>query len=458
MLRSVDETSTSVNGMKPATTCDGRRPTCGPCATQRRGCSYDVDEQKKLQARHANLDAFVGNLLNLPGPQACQLLHWWRASDGLYKSLRTLPDFVRETANASLKLPWHQISQWLPPLELVTRFVNAFFRSNNKMFHVFSENQIYRCLEAGYQFPDKGNPERKADVCWSMAVAAIGAKYGHGIAGMGAQYQQMLYDLACYHLEAALQLRPSSAFQIYILLCLYNITSNANVAITYIACSWLSTLPGVVLDNDRMLSVVQLTDLEINTSNDIAETTHTELAKVALVTAKVTKALLASKTLTPESLQLVMADLQSWYSKLPSEIQLTNLMDPAQCLNVKWSGFHVHLLHLNGMMLCYHHIATQQSSSLNQDMCSLSDFVGQAVTAAATSARIFRLLFDGNILAKGCWLSTSLAYKSCVILLHCITQKQLDRNSIWDSELRDSALCLDVLEFCGIAEPVVAQL
>ncbi|KAK7990366.1 hypothetical protein PG990_014646 [Apiospora arundinis] len=446
--------------------CDGSRPRCGHCANKRRGCGYKVDEENKQKTRLAILDAFVDNLQNLPETQASQLLRWWRDSDGTCESLSTLPDVIRETINVSPNNPWHQASQWLPSLELATYFVDAFFRSNDKLFHVFSKEQIHQCLEASYQFPNEDKPEYKANVCCLMAVAAIGAKSGHGVADLGPQYQQRLYDLARYHLEAVFQLRPSNAIQVYTLLCLYNVMNNANVAVTYIACSWLCISLGAVLEIDMMLPEAQLTDFGINASNDITETIQTELAKVAIVMTKIMKVLRAAEKLTPELLQASMEGLQSWYRKLPSEMQLKTLMHPTQSMRIRRSGCHVHLLHLGGIMMCYHRITqtthndawkTQQISSLDQGMCSLGDFIDQAVKAAATSAKILRLLLTKKILLKNCWLSASLARTSCVVLLHYITQKRLAGVWGWDSELQDAAHCLNVLEFCGTADSAVAQ-
>ncbi|KAK8017784.1 hypothetical protein PG993_014110 [Apiospora rasikravindrae] len=393
---------------------------------------------------------------------------------------------------SSLDSPWRHVLLWLPPPELTRRFVETFFSCSGKLFHVFSREQIDQCFEATFHSPNNGSLEYKADVCCLMTVAAIGAQYEHEVIDLEAQYT--FYDVARHHLEAVIQARPLDAIKITTLFCLYNIMDKTTVAVAYVDypevkwaeyrkawrtliffSSWLSASLGYVPGNDSVPLDTQLPDLEINMSTDLAEIVQNEMAKIALLKAKVMRMHLAFKELTPRSIQSIMDDLQTWYSRLPWQMRLENLMHSEHSASIQRSGFHVHLLYLGGMMLCYRRVAAQITQPMQQpreipfpegEMALLLDHCEQAVVAAATSARILRLLLEGNGVFKRCWLIMYeplgicfQSYTSCVILLHCVAQKQVHNFVVqeWQEELMKAAHCLRVLEFCGTLDPVAAQ-
>ena len=114
--------------------------------------------------------------------------------------------------------------------------MDAFFSSSDELFHVFSKTQILRCCDIIYrQFNNNNNknPEHDADTCCVMAVAAVGAQHGHAIVDTGPQSFQSFYTLAHQLLEAGLRVRPLDAVKIYALLCLCNVISDTDSAITY---------------------------------------------------------------------------------------------------------------------------------------------------------------------------------------------------------------------------------
>ncbi|KAK8100095.1 hypothetical protein PG999_010469 [Apiospora kogelbergensis] len=408
---------------------------------------------------------------------------------------------------ATLDSPWRHVLLWLPPPDLTRRFVETFFSCSGKLFHVFSKDQINQCFQTTFHTPNNGSLEYKSDVCCLMTVAAIGAQYEHEVIDLEAQHT--FYDVARHHLEAVIQWRPLDAIKITTLFCLYNIMDKTTVAVAYVeiglgTCrryrleskkppqgefteerwaegrkawrtliffsSWLSASLGYVPGNDSVPLETQrkLPDLEINTSTDLVEIVQNEMAKIALLKAKVMRMHLAFKELTSRSIRTIMDDLQTWYRRLPWQMRLENLMDSEHSASIRRSGFHVHLLYLGGMMLCYRRIAAQISEPRQQsrripfpedEMALLLDHCEQAVVAAATSARILRLLLDDNGVFKRCWLIIFQSYTSCVILLHAVAQKQVHNFVIgqWEEDLMKAKHCLRVLEFCGTLDPVAAQ-
>ncbi|KAK8004508.1 plasma membrane SNARE protein (Sec9) [Apiospora arundinis] len=416
-----------------------------------------------------------------------------------------LSQFSPPHNTVTLDSPWRQVLLWLPPPDLTRRFVETFFSCSGKLFHVFSKDQINQCFETTFQTPNNGSLEYKADVCCLMTVAAIGAQYEHEVIDVEAQHT--FYDVARHHLEAVIQARPLDAIKITTLFCLYNIMDKTTVAVAYVeiglgTCkryrleckmppqgefpearwaeyrkawrsliffsSWLSASLGYVPGNDSVPLDTQLPDLEINTSTDLAEIVQNEMAKIALLKAKVMRMHLAFKELTSRSIRSIMDDLQTWYSRLPWQMRLENLMHSEHSASIRRSGFHVHLLYLGGMMLCYRRIAAQITQPMQQarripfpedEVTLLLAHCEEAVVAAATSARILNLLLGDNGVFKRCWLIIFQSYTSCVILLHAVAQKQVHNFVVdqWQEELMKAAHCLRVLEFCGSLDPVAAQ-
>ncbi|KAK8120443.1 hypothetical protein PG999_004563 [Apiospora kogelbergensis] len=406
---------------------------------------------------------------------------------------------------SSIGSPWRQASLWLPSPELTSRFVDRFFSSTANIFHVFSQEQMVQSCKAAF-LPSKGNSlDHKATVCCLMIVAAVGAQYDNEVVGVEAQH--ILYDIARHHLEAVIQLRPVDAMKTYALLCMYNIMHKTTVAVAYletgietyerfrlhykgssypgateaplVECrkawrtlvflsSWLSASLGNIPD-ERLLIESQLSDLEINTSASTTETIPNEMAKIALLKAKVMRMHLVSKELAPGSLLSIMEDLQTWYSKLPRQMRLVDVMRSEQDRSIRVSGCHVHLLHLGSIMLGYRRVAAEIKQSFTresrhtafseQDISVLQGHCERAVVAAATSARIMDWLLKDNNVSKRCWLIVFQAYTSCVILLHYVAQKQAHAfvGRQWEKELTEAAYCLHVLKFCGSLDVAAAE-
>lgn len=124
---------------------------------------------------------------------------------------------------------------------------------------------------------------------------------------------------------------------------------------------------------------------------------------VSLHNAQAAGDLRASKEFTAHSLQASKEALQAWYEALPLGSQLKHIFE--QDASTRRSIYHVHLLHLGGIMLCYRHIAAQEAQSPPKQENSLFDHRNQALLAAVISARIFCLLLDREELPKRCWLT-----------------------------------------------------
>ena len=213
--------------------CDGGLPKCTSCNTKFRKCGYGLNKREDAANRLAVLQNFVHGLRRSSQEQAEQILQRWRDSDGQLDSVLELLTASIDIESSPEDPTRYQVLVELPPSELTKRYVNAFFSSTDKLFHVFSKAQISQYCDTSYQRCNNNNPEHDADTCCVMAVAAIGAQHGHETVDTSSQHFQSFYDLAHQHLEAALRVRPLDAIKIYALLCLHNVISNTDAAITY---------------------------------------------------------------------------------------------------------------------------------------------------------------------------------------------------------------------------------
>ena len=133
------------------------------------------------------------------------------------------------------------------------------------------------------------------------------------------------------------------------------------------------------------------------------------MVKVETLNAEAGRSFLLTRELTPHMLQSSQSSLKTWYDTLPSEIRLENILKSET--RFRQPGFHVHLLHLRGMMLCYGPIVAQlarnhkQHSKQSGASQELLHHREQAANAAIVSSRILRLLFDDQRMSKRCWLS-----------------------------------------------------
>ncbi|KAK8031869.1 hypothetical protein PG990_001603 [Apiospora arundinis] len=424
----LDPTAASINQsyiMETFKECDRKKPNCDQCTAKRRTCNYQSEPKDVL-----------GLLRDLPQEQAYQLLNELRKSSGQTGLTSSTSGVPEKSENAPIGS--RQDSVWFPTLELTAPFTDTFFSNSAELFHVFSKNHISKFLEASHQAPRNSSLERQADICCSMAVAAIGAQYRCEAAAMESSLSRAFYGLACHYIEAVLQVRPLDEIKALTLLCLYNITSNTDEAARKrenasdsggseadraecyktwctlaVMSSWLPVSFGILLS-------VKLPGSKGSTR--IEEGVRTEMAEVALLNFQAKKTLRNVEQLTPGSLQSV----REWL-------------------------YHLHLLHLAGLMLYYRRIAISNESGgivLPQE---------EGVTAAKTSARILRLLFDDESILAHCWLTTLHARRSCVLLLHCIAQKQIHKQMEWEAELQGVRDCLDVLRFCSTYNTVAAR-
>ncbi|KAK8013556.1 hypothetical protein PG991_009149 [Apiospora marii] len=187
----------------------------------------DVDDKEEKGKKFEILSAFAEKLKVLSSQEAGQLLHKWRSSDGKIESLPKLLDVPTEPESVPASVSGPQV---LTSREQTAFFVDAFFSTNDQLFHVFSRDQVEKYIHLCY---DEDSQKQTADACCLSAVAAVGSQYRHEVVDKQLQPRRTFYDLARDHFESARDIQPSDAIKVSTMLCLYNITSSADEAARY---------------------------------------------------------------------------------------------------------------------------------------------------------------------------------------------------------------------------------
>ncbi|KAH7116667.1 hypothetical protein B0J13DRAFT_571537 [Dactylonectria estremocensis] len=399
------------------------------------------------------------------------------------------------------------ISLVLPSASITQAAVGSFFRSSGKLFHVFSREQVSGYYDHVFGSDGCSIPNKKTAICCLAAVAAVGVQYSAEDFEVG--MDGAFYDVARHFLENVIEEQPLDAIKGCALLAMYNIMNKAMVSLAYIEVglgmskrhnlsdkcyhypglspeqwidyrrtwrtllffsSWLSSTLGYISGGDiSFREVVSLVDVEGDHSSDISHIVQTEMTKIALLNADILRMHLSSEEMTCQAMDSISKDLQDWHNRLPSEMQLANLCREDLPVEARRSILGTHLLYLGTRMLLYRRIASQfvRSSRISHGNNILWEpledrflsHADQAVTAAKHSARILGLLRAEKGIFKRCWLVIFQSYTSCIVLLHCVAQKQVHSfpRSSWEGDLAQARICLDVLSFCSTTDSVALK-
>ncbi|KAB5575416.1 hypothetical protein GE09DRAFT_592539 [Coniochaeta sp. 2T2.1] len=399
------------------------------------------------------------------------------------------------------------IRMGLPNQALTTKAVECFFDSTGQLFHLFSKAQVASYMDDIYGFGSPSEQLKKA-VCCVACVAAVAVEYKADDFPIG--LGRVFYDIARHHFgDVYITDRPLDGIKVCTLLGMYNIMTKATVSVAYIEvalgmsrrhslsdkdriypgvspqewqeyratwrcliffATWLSSTLGYITSDDVPLNTLMpAPEAELGSSADIIDTVQVEMTKISMLKANILRMHLAFKDLTELAVQAIMTDLQEWYHKLPQEMALSTLGHSDLPDSVRRSIYYVHLLYLGAIMLLYRRVASQYNRSVAEGNDAdgqqkffeqlMLNHAEQGVLAAKTSSRILGLLLNQVGCFKRCWIVIFQSYTSCVVLLHCIAQKQVHGMiaSSWEDDLLHAKTCLDTLSYCGTLDPVALQ-
>ncbi|KAI0425780.1 hypothetical protein F5Y09DRAFT_334682 [Xylaria sp. FL1042] len=374
-------------------------------------------------------------------------------SKGLAESSAAGP--MVQTTHTSLELV-------IPNVAVTQRAVEGFFSCSGKLFHV----------EVGSE-----TEGRKADLGSLMAVAAVGSQYANVV--IEDRVRETFYNVAKLRLEDVITQRPLESIKVCTLLCMYNVFGKATVSLAYsdaglgicdrygLHCqrrqldgitdsmwldyrkawrtliflsTWLSATLGYRTSNYQVLQrAISSSQLQIDDQPSISEVVQTEMTKIAVLKAKILHMHLAFKYLAIEPLNSMIQDLQDWYKQLPPANMLLFRRIVAENIRVHQRDTSLSLLW---------HSSNNLLSKQNPD----------ALVAANTSARILKLLLDENGIFQRCWLVIFQTYTSCIIIMHAILKNLvLSLMPSPQDETTNARLCLEVLAYCGSADPMAGR-
>ncbi|KAI3579731.1 hypothetical protein IWW34DRAFT_908952 [Fusarium oxysporum f. sp. albedinis] len=396
------------------------------------------------------------------------------------------------------------ISVVIPSASTTQAAVDSFFSSSGKLFHVFSREQVSGYYKDVFGRDGCPIPNQKTAICCLAAVAAVGVQYNAG--DFEASIEGVFYDLARHFFGSFMEEQPLDAIKVCALLAMYNIMNKATVSLAYIEIGlnmskkhnlndrcyhypglspeewvdyrrtwrtllWLSSTLGYISGSE--ISFREVVPL-IHGPFPLpflhgATVVQTEMTKISLLNADILRMHLSFKELPSQAMDSINKDLQDWHNQLPRQMHLPNLCREDLPVEVRRTILATHLLYLGATMLLYRRIASQfvRRSGVDHGHGILwksientfLNHVDQGVTAARHSARILGLLRAEGGIFKRCWLVIFQAYTSCVVLLHSVAQKQvhLFPRSFWEDDLAQARICLDIVSFCGTADPVALK-
>ncbi|GAW22559.1 hypothetical protein ANO14919_120990 [Xylariales sp. No.14919] len=478
--------------------CNGMRPSCQTCLAKRKQCVYDPEDGRQtvaaLQSRIQELEEEASHFRS--AHQADSSEPWSRVQPG--------PDAPFPPTLASQPLGSTPQASLPSPL-LTQEAIDSFFSCSGKLFHVFNNTQVSRLADSVWNGAENGSQSWKADVCCVMAVAAAGAQYANTTEDSSSA--DVFYHIAKRYLDELLETRPLDAIKVCTLLCFYNVMDKALTSLIYAEAgislcrrfglsnrhrgsstltdsmwvdyrrawrtliflfNWLSASLGYKSGNQDFMMQISSSELNVDNVSDISEVVQTEMARIAVLKVKILHMHTIYKDLG-WAVDAMVQDLEEWYEGLDPVLRLQGVPTQDLPLEVGRSIYLVHLLYLGANMLLFRRIAFQTLRLSNNHTLlpapwQLSQHqylqhADRALLAASSSAKIIKIMMDGNDVFKRCWIIIFQSYTSCLILLHDTTKKMAlsTRHSTYEENLQNIQHCLKALDFCSSQDPVAAR-
>ncbi|RSL89223.1 hypothetical protein CDV31_015918 [Fusarium ambrosium] len=427
--------------------CDGRRPQCGTCVSKLRSCRYEskVNQPRRaaLKSRLEALERLFTTLQAKPTQDANLLLQQIRSSDDIDALLDLEDETSPPSLNGSINTSSGISSLSTPTAGSASEEQSV--RSDD--FDVGTDAVFYDVARHFFENLVEEQPLDAIKACTMLAMYNMMNKATVSLAyidiGLSMSKRHSLNDKLYHH--------PSLSPEEWI-----------DYRRTWRTLIWLSSTLGYIKGGHiSFREMVPLVEVELDHSCEVSHIVQTEMTKISLLNAEILRMHLSSKEMTCQAIDAIDKDLQDWHDLLPSQMHLPNLCRQDLPVEARRSILATHLLYLGTRMLLYRRIASQfvwpspTDDESNVAKESYEDYLlshaDQAITAARQSSRILGLLQAEKGIFKKCWLIIFQSYTSCVVLLHCVAQKQIHQfpRSSWEDDLAQARMCLDVLSFCS---------
>lgn len=343
-------------------------------------------------------------------------------SDDVYNTLVPLRSLIRTSpADATFRAHLTDLLGYVPmPNVLITKTcVTEFFRASGKIFHVFQPVQVFDAIES--TFSTSNAVKDKMHMSLVCITAAIGSFYLAGTDTFYPQLGEHYYRIAKIFLEDIVATQSRESVKICALLALYNILRQnisclafAELAIVLAkqqglqalhkplvveAETWLSgrrvwrllifLQSWMVVTNDyttETLATEDISSLNINEETDLEDLAQRELAKIAVLKARMVYKLALFREPTLTGVSSMMADLRGWYAQLPHDMKM-EYVGPTLTVRLRTVVQYVQLMYLNAVMLLHRAViahsvkmrASETSSSLGMAINESSEFLNEGI-------------------------------------------------------------------------------
>lgn len=317
-------------------------------------------------------------------------------SEDVYNTLVPLKSLERTSpADATLRAHLTDILGYAAmPNVLVTKTCIAeFFRCSGRIFHVFPAPEVYEAVES--IFSTSPAVKDKMQMSIVSIVAAIGTLYMPGTDTFYPQLGELYYRIAKTFLDDIVAKESRESVKICALLCLYNILQQNISCLAFVelaivlgkqqglqakhksssmdAEAWmegrriwrllifLQSWMSVTLDYvSSTWSTEALTVLNIVEETGLEDLAQRELAKMAVLKARMVYKLGLFRELTLVGVTGMMADLHEWYTNLPVEMNLEYKEQDTLSPCVRIVVQHMQLMYLNAIMLVNRAVLAQR--------------------------------------------------------------------------------------------------
>lgn len=221
-----------------------------------------------------------------------------------------------------------------------------------------------------------------------------------------------------------------------------------------------------------LLTLQQTKDVEFESEVVIADIVQTEMVKIAILKQEILQIDRFGDLSSSSSVEKVRWKLHQWHQELPSEMQLSNLLNnPEMDTALRRSVYYVHLLYLGALMLIYRQMLNQPEPVNDNELESLDRTHVDAVFAAQQSSRILGLLSEEGGIFHRCWICIFQAYSAGTLILHGVAvqihqqQQQQEQQpqmstqilSLHHNNMEQARICLEVLGFCSRIDSVARK-
>ncbi|KAL2406452.1 hypothetical protein ABEF95_015578 [Exophiala dermatitidis] len=397
-----------------------------------------------------------------------------------------------------------------PPRHVLEKAVRCFLDGSAILFNYFSEEELSSLLDVAYSESSSAEQSISPTValCQLSAVAATGCQY----------YPERFDDatrtaflsIVKVTLDDCSEASGVAAVRVMALLCMYFTFEKRISALTYAETGLrIARAHGIVDDRSRIsnsspwkriVSSLVFLDcwisattghmpealssgetqspllFELGTSGLTIDIVQNEMTKAAVLSALIMRDVHHAKCaiVTRETLAMYRSRLEEWLLNLPDFMKLAHLVDGVETDKNIRAVFLVHLLFMHTLMLLYrselvalaHTSQAEAEAKAEKAFITAQEFLDPCLWSARQVGRILKIAQSQELILSKCWMFINTSYCTANVLLYFSANRllyqqpnsgEIETTTTVEDDLAATAICIDVLEFCGRYDDVAKQ-